>query len=250
MPTKTYSFWLLGMFSFVWLFSGAQSPVAIIDNAEFIDGLTLCTGEEVHFISSSSNLSDTATFYWDFGTGAVPGFGEGPGPHQVEYTTAGLQEVLLVVDNDNGFPADSAWLDFLVTEPPSVGIELISLGWNYDAYEDQGESFFVHCNSSSAANFAFELTSPTALNHTVDWGDGSPVWQGVGAAFVVDHEYDLGAFTLTYTVEDEVNGCSSVEVYSVFNGTAPNISFQNSKSCFWWFNLNHMMVVSVASDRI
>ena len=228
MSTKTHSFWLLGMFSFLWLFSGAQSPIAIIDNAEFIDASTPCAGEELHFLSGSSNLSDSATFSWSFGTAAVPEGAEGLGPHSVVYNAEGLQDVLLVVDNNNGFPPDSASVSFMVTEAPSAAIELISLGWNYEAYEAEGESFFVHCNSSSPANFAFELTSPESLQHAVDWGDGSPVWQGVGTAFVVDHDYGVGAFTLTYTVEDLVSGCSSVEVYSVFNGTAPNISFQSS----------------------
>lgn len=228
MPTKTHLFWLLGMFICSCHFIAAQSPVAAIGEPQSIVGASVCAGEELIFSSSSLNASDSASFYWIFGGDADPQIAEGVGPHSVVFTAEGEQEVTLIVDNVNGWPADSASVNFLTLAPPTASIELISLGWNFDAYEAEGESFFVHCNSSDSTNFMFELTSQEAMLHTLDWGDGSPVWEADGTAFVAEHVYGVGAYTLTYTVADSASGCSMMESYSVFNGTAPNISFQSS----------------------
>ena len=228
MPIKTHSFWLSVVFMLSCHCIAAQSPLVAIEDAQILEGNSACAGEELFFSSASSNVTDSATFSWVFGVDAIPPTAQGEGPHTVVFPSEGEQEVMLMVDNNNGSPADSAWVSFVTVGQPSAAIELVSLGWNFDAYEADGESFFVHCNSSDSANFAFELTSPESLHHSLDWGDGSPLWEGEGNAFVAEHVYGLGAFTLTYTVVDPVSGCNLVEEYSVFNGTAPNISFQSS----------------------
>lgn len=205
-----------------------QSPVAIIESAEQLSDTAVCVGNSLTFTSASTELEEGATFSWTFGDGADPASAAGPGPHNVVYATSGVQNVTLTVDNNNGSSSSSAGLNFMVFDVPEASLDLISLGWNYEAYEDNGDSFFVHCNSFDAANFLFEISSEYMLEHTIDWGDGSPAWMGSGSALIEDHDYELGAFTLTHFYTDPVTGCSDSHQYSVFNGTAPNISFQSS----------------------
>lgn len=230
MPIKTKWAWLAVVFTCIgWpKHSDAQNPIAIIQDAQLLSSSSVCPGFGFQFESASMDVEVDASFTWNFGITAQPPTAEGPGPHAVVFPSEGIQLISLVVDNNNGSATSTATVEFTVLEAPAASMDLISLGWNYDAYEEDGESFFVHCNSMDTANFAFELMGASNLVHSIDWGDGSAMWTGIGSALIAEHDYALGAYVLTHEFTDPLTGCESVEEHSVFNGTAPNISFQSS----------------------
>jgi len=76
--------------------------IAIIEDKEYIDvhfassENTICVGESAIF---STNLPTNNDFLWHFGTDAQPQTATGIGPHEVSYTSSGLKDVSLKVNN-------------------------------------------------------------------------------------------------------------------------------------------------------
>ena len=63
----------------------------------------VCIGEDVEFTESSSFPSGQITRYqWTFGVGATPEFANGPGPHIVNYNSAGVKSIVLTLETDLG----------------------------------------------------------------------------------------------------------------------------------------------------
>jgi gliding motility-associated-like protein len=59
----------------------------------------ICLGEVIVFTDESQGVYSGTSYQWDFGTGAIPATAAGSGPHTVNYTTAGLKSVQLIVSN-------------------------------------------------------------------------------------------------------------------------------------------------------
>jgi gliding motility-associated-like protein len=59
------------------------------------DRYEICLGDSFHVWSTSSGISPTATFQWDFGVTAIPISASGPGPHTVRYSTSGMKTITL-----------------------------------------------------------------------------------------------------------------------------------------------------------
>ena len=212
------------------LLVNAQTPSAVIQSTpETLQDSSFCSGTSITFTSASSNLSPAVSFLWDFGFNAAPSSASGPGPHLVEFTQSGFQMVALEVDNNNGMPPALDEVSFSIAPEPSSTLELISLGWDFDSFSDENGINFVRCNSSGDANFLFTVSDAGAYEHTFEWGDGSPnSTQADFANGTISHTYSLGGYTMIHSFSDLVSGCSSQEIYTVFNGSAPNISFQSS----------------------
>jgi hypothetical protein len=74
------------------------SPVTInISTVRIITGAnsTICTGQSINF--SAANAGATATYFWDFGTGATPPTAAVRNPSAVTYSIAGTQTATLSV---------------------------------------------------------------------------------------------------------------------------------------------------------
>lgn len=59
---------------------------------------TACQSDSVTFLSTSSGISPTSIYTWDFGSDAQPSVATGPGPHNVFYESAGIKSVQLTVE--------------------------------------------------------------------------------------------------------------------------------------------------------
>jgi gliding motility-associated-like protein len=59
----------------------------------------ICLSESVIFTDESEGITPGTSYEWDFGAGAIPATATGSGPHTVNYSTAGLKTVQLIVNN-------------------------------------------------------------------------------------------------------------------------------------------------------
>ncbi len=62
----------------------------------------ICQGETVSFSDAAFPLSPVVNWSWNFGIDALPPTATGFGPHQVEYTTAGMKTVVMTVESQQG----------------------------------------------------------------------------------------------------------------------------------------------------
>ncbi|WP_430410672.1 PKD domain-containing protein [Kordia sp.] len=110
-----------------------------------------------------------------------------------------------------------------VTEGPDA-----SLGGTGAAIFD-GQPVFRICDNM-ASTFNFTNTSSTASslnqNYTIDWGDGSANFNATSFSSAIMHDYNVGIYTLTYTIQGN-NGCTTVQEYAVFVGSNPAVSLGN-----------------------
>lgn len=64
---------------------------------------TVCLGETITFTDTSTVNSGTiTTWHWNFGVGAGPATADTPGPHTVQYATAGSKIVSLQIESSTG----------------------------------------------------------------------------------------------------------------------------------------------------
>jgi gliding motility-associated-like protein len=63
---------------------------------------TVCLEESITFTDESTSVSGITDWEWDFGIGASPGTANAQGPHNVNYSTPGLKNVLLRVTTQDG----------------------------------------------------------------------------------------------------------------------------------------------------
>lgn len=87
-----------------------------------------------------------------------------------------------------------------------------------------GATTFFRCVPVTNPNFLFDFTgSATAgSTHTIDWGDGSPVFTTTGNTWPQQaHTFSSGITDITYTIT-QPNGCNSTRTYSVFLGANPS----------------------------
>lgn len=67
-------------------------------DADFTASSTaVCAGNSITFTNTTAGASGSATYAWNFGTGASPATASGIGPHTVTYSTAGTATVVLTV---------------------------------------------------------------------------------------------------------------------------------------------------------
>ena len=208
----------------------AQTPTALIEVEPVIsDESDYCENATFTFESASSNIAPDAALNWNFGFEALPSIASGPGPHVVFFPSEGVQSVELTVDNNNGAPPSSDSLIFSINSLPESTMELYSSGWAYDSFSSDGHLSFVRCFSNSAALFSFQVISDGNYSHDFEWGDGSLHSSEADLeGALISHNYALGSFDLVHTFSDTISGCTGQNTYLIFNGSAPNVSFQSS----------------------
>ena len=224
---------LLGIFLF---FCGiqafSQNPTASFTTLPAPSGgtLTICQGQQVTFINTSTNTLPGATYTWTFSSG-TPSSATGVGPHNIIYNTitSPSTTATLFVQNPNG-TSSSTSLTIVVNVTPTSNITLLNSGSGFATTTSSGTTLFRNCNTNltdALFNFSVSSYAPGTLQ-TFSWGDGTP--NNTQADLVsnqISHQYGLGLYTLTHTVVLP-NGCQVVKQYLVYNGTAPEITVSGS----------------------
>lgn len=208
----------------------AQTPVATFGTipASSSGSVTVCQGQTITYINSSTNTNPGATFQWSFGAGASPANATGVGPHIISYSTITTTSASLTVTNPNG-NSNNTSVTITVNVSPTSNLTLLNTGGGFGTSTASGLTLFRNCTSSSSTTFNFGVTAyALGTTQTFNWGDGSP--NSTQADLVgnqISHAYGLGQFNLTHTVTLP-NGCQVIKQYTVFNGQAPVITVSGS----------------------
>lgn len=178
-----------------------------------------CGSETVSFTNTSNNGE---TYYWEFGDGATSReenptheFKATPGSGNQSFT------VKLTVTSAECKSVVSATQNVSVKQMPDA-----KLGGT-GSYTYDGKPYFRVCsNNSSTFNFTNQSsTSSINTNYKIDWGDGSPVFEGT-TFNATSHTYNKGIYSLTYTVTGN-NGCIATVIYTIFVGGNPAVGLGN-----------------------
>lgn len=215
----------------LWQKSLAQSPIASFTTlpASSVGTVTICQGQQVTYINTSTNTVPGATYTWNFGTGATPTTATGIGPHNVIYNSVTTTTASLTVVNTNSL-ANNTSLSVQVNPTPTSNITLANSGSSFATTTSGGLTLFRNCSISASTAFLFNVTSyQVGTTQTFNWGDGSPnsTQANLSGTNQITHTYGLGQFTLTHTVILP-NGCQIIKQYTIFNGEAPVITVSGS----------------------
>lgn len=89
----------------------------------------ICSGDEVTLSNTSTGISPSATYTWEFGANANPTSANGPGPHIVKYTgTGSVSPKLIINDGIQVETSKSISLNPLPASPNIDGPSTICLG--------------------------------------------------------------------------------------------------------------------------
>ena len=159
-------------------------------NADFTGTpLIICEGSMVTFTNTSTGISGSTTYSWDFGSGATPATSNSIGPIAVTYSTSGLKTVSLTITD--GTTSTYTQTNYItVNLPPAApGIGLIT------------QPTCVLPTGSVALSGL-----PAAGTWTVTESVGSTTITGTGTTATFS---GLSANNYTFTVTDAA-GCTSV----------------------------------------
>jgi hypothetical protein len=209
--------------------SMAQSPNASFTTlpASSVGLVTICQGQQITFINTSTNTVPGATYTWNFGTGATPTTATGIGPHNVIYNSVTTTNGSLTVVNTNGLSNNSS-LSIQVNTTPTSNITLANSGSSFATTTSGGLTLFRNCSVNLSTAFLFNVTSyQVGTTQTFNWGDGSPnsTQANLSGSNQITHTYGLGQFTHSVVLP---NGCQVIKQYTIFNGEAPIITVSGS----------------------
>jgi gliding motility-associated-like protein len=201
-------------------------PVAVAGS------ISICSGDVVSFVNTSSQTLPGSTYSWNFGSGASPSTASGPGPHSVTFTggSSFTVPVTLTVNNNNSSPTSTSSVTVNVTSVVTPALSLLSSGAGFSTATFNNLLLFKNCGSQTSALFEFQSNFSSATTQLFNWGDGSSSTQSSMTGNLISHTFPIGQFTVTHTVT--VNGCTSSREYIVFNGEAPVISITGSGQNF------------------
>jgi gliding motility-associated-like protein len=217
----------------VFLFLGLQL-IVLSQTASFTTlpvnsgaSLTVCQGQQVTFINTSTGISPGATYAWSFNSG-TPNTASGTGPHNIIYNTVTTTSATLTITNTNGTTLIST-MTITVNVTPTSNLTLLNSGAGFATSSANGLTLFRNCTSSASTTFNFGVTAyAVGTTQTFNWGDGTPNSTQIDVVGnQISHVYALGQYTLTHTVVLP-NGCQVIKQYTVFNGQAPVITVSGS----------------------
>jgi gliding motility-associated-like protein len=189
--------------------------------------LTVCQGQQVTFINTSTGISPGATYAWSFNSG-TPNSVSGTGPHNIIYNTVTTTSATLTITNSNGTTLIST-MSITVNVTPTSNLTLLNSGAGFATSSANGLTLFRNCTSSASTTFNFGVTAyAVGTTQIFNWGDGTPNSTQIDVVGnQISHDYALGQYTLTHTVVLP-NGCQVIKQYTVFNGQAPVITVSGS----------------------
>ncbi|MFM7759146.1 MAG: hypothetical protein ACKO6J_09445, partial [Crocinitomicaceae bacterium] len=123
--------------------------------------VTVCQGQTITFINSSTNSTPNSVFQWNFGAGAIPTSATGVGPHIVTYNTVSTTVVSLTLTNPDG-NSDVESLSVIVNVSPTSNLTLLNSGGGFSTSTSGGLVLFRNCTSASATIFNFGVSNYAA----------------------------------------------------------------------------------------
>lgn len=161
-----------------------------------------CDGDDVLFTNTSTILSGTLSYEWNFGNGNFSNL-ENPG---YKFPTTGNYDVILKVSSDYGYTAYDTQTIFVKPVPQT----------SFDA---------VNACEGTAIQLSNTTLMPSGTpSFTWDFGDGN-----TDNAQNTSHVYNAaGNYTVTYTVD--VNGCSKTVNKTVTQAPRAAVNFTSSSS--------------------
>ena len=188
-----------------WINAKGQAPSALIQSAPIeLEGNAVCQNSTITFSSISEDVSDSASYGWFFGAGAIPSIASGAGPHDVVFSTSGEQSVMLVVDNQNGSSPSLAQLEFNVVEtvlPAVVGpVGSICVDESFTLNESTGiEQPGLVGNCGDSVQHFWSVTS--GLAYTLESGSLGGPSGALGDSYACG-AWDNGSVTLDLSIHE------------------------------------------------
>lgn len=208
----------------------AQSPIASFTSLpiQVNDTITICAGQSITFINTSTSTLVGTTYAWSFGTGANPISSNLMGPITVKYTLPSNSiTASLVVDNNNGSGITNYNVVVVVKQSPNSQLTLASSGNGFGTTTQNGNTVFKKCNASDSTLFTFQSNYNNGFLQNFTWGDGTIANQDSLTGNQIKHRYAIGQNLLTHRITF-ANGCSQSKDYIVFNGNAPIVTVSGS----------------------
>lgn len=154
---------------------------------------TGCVSDVVTFTDNSSSVSGIAEQAWNFGTGATPAVANGPGPHQVTYSTPGIKFISLTITDESGCIITDIQ-SYEVFDLPTVDIE---------ALDD-------YCGPQEATGQITIEPSGGALPYQYDWGP-----TGIFTSENTMQNLEKGTYVV---VVQDANGCTAQVTPEIVEG--------------------------------
>lgn len=208
----------------------AQSPIASFSSLpiKVNDTISICAGESITFINTSTATIVGTTYSWTFGVGANPVSSNLTGPITVKYTIPSNSTIAsLVVNNNNGSLISIYNIVVVVKQSPNSILTLSSFGNGFATTNQNGNTIFKKCNASDSTLFTFQSNYNNGFLQYYSWGDGTIANQDSIIGNQIKHRYAIGQNLLTHSVTFG-NGCSQSKDYIVFNGNAPIVTVSGS----------------------
>ena len=167
-----------------------QGPTASFNSAP---AQTACQNEVITFNDASQSVSGIADYEWNFGVGADPSTANGPGPHNVTYTTIGIKFVTLTITDESGCIVTDIQ-QYEILEVPNVEADIIA----------------DYCGPDDATGAIILSPLGSDSPYQYDWGA-----TGTFTADSTLEDLEVG----TYLVEVMgANGCSELFTFDVPEG--------------------------------
>jgi gliding motility-associated-like protein len=195
------------------------------------NNLDICSGQVLEFVSTSTGVLPNSNYTWNFGTGANPASANGPGPHSVSYSGGAnfsANASLTVVNPGGGIGSVSTTVINVTIVNPTPALTMTSAGAGFSVSNQNGTTLFKFCGATGPTTFAFNSTYGAGTTQTFTWGDGTSSTQANMVGNSITHDYPVGQFTLTHTLN--FGTCVFTETYAVFNGQSPSIALQGAGS--------------------
>lgn len=210
--------------------ANAQSPIASFTSLpiKVNDTITICAGQSITFINTSTATLTGTSYAWNFGTGANPLTSSLTGPITVNYSIASNSIIAsLIVNNNNGSGITNYSVVVVVKQSPNSLLTLNSSGSGFATSTQNGTTVFKKCNAADTTLFTFQSNYNNGFLQNFTWGDGTNANQDSLIGNQIKHRYAIGQNSLTHRITF-ANGCSQSKDYIVFNGNAPIVTVSGS----------------------
>ena len=193
----------------------ADGPVADFT----FDPSDICGNEPVSFINTSTG-EEEMTYSWGFGDG-VSSAQKDPVHRFPLVRGTGTRTFQVTLTVTMGEATSTKTQSVTVKNVPDLTVTS-----DQEKITFEGKTYFLLCENEGTL-FKFYNSSATKnsnVKYTIDWGDGTPIFEGTSWESL-EHPFDLGITTITYTVEGP--SCTFTETFNVFVGLNPAVGLGN-----------------------
>lgn len=147
--------------------------------------------------------------------------------HPVPVNSAQAINVTLTVTDANGCVATDA---VAITVDPTPRAALTTSDPNPDLYMAPGGASFALCGTG-LANYTFQFqdasTAPVGSSYSLMWGNQPGPYAPGAGGWSQSHAYNVGLYTIDYTVTNPGGGCAHTAEIDVFLGSNPSVGTSN-----------------------